>query len=134
MKEYRDGVDTIVDVTYSDPLNPQIRTGNASKGGYSVLRREEHKIEKYKDKVKPRDFIPFALSLYGAPGPHAVGLIDQLAYRIAQMREVRKSQIADMLWVGISTVSFCSFAEMIHARSRPFINVTPVDGLPPAGD
>lgn len=134
LREFRDGVDTVVDVTYSDPLNPQIRTGNASKGGHSALLRDEKKIAKYKEKVKPREFIPFSISLYGAPGPRAVGLIDQLAYRIAQMREVPKDQVADMLWVGISTVSFNSFAEMIHKRSPHMLTVTPFDVLPPVGD
>ena len=134
LREFRDGVDTVVDVTYSDPLNPQIRTGNASKGGHSALLRDEKKIAKYKEKVKPREFIPFSISLYGAPGPRAVGLVDQLAYRIAQMREVPKDQVADMLWVGISTVSFNSFAEMIHKRSPHMLTVTPFDVLPPVGD
>jgi hypothetical protein len=130
LREFRDGVDTIVDVTFSDPLNPQIRTGNASKGGYSAQMREEKKIAKYKDKVKPREFIPFTISLYGAPGPRAVGLIDQLAYRIAQMREVDKAKVADMLWVGISIVAFNCFAEMIRTRSPLMLTETPFDALP----
>ena len=96
--------------------------------------REEKKIAKYKDKVKPRDFIPFTLSLYGAPGPRAVGLIDQLAYRIAQMREVDKARVADMLWSGISVVAFNSFAEMITKRLPRMLIETPFDALPPAGE
>ena len=134
LREFRDGVDTVVDVTYSDPLNPQIRTGNASKGGHSALLRDDKKIAKYRDKVKPREFIPFSISLYGAPGPRAVGLVDQLAYRIAQMREVPKDQVADMLWVGVSTVSFNSFAEMIDKHTPCLRTQTLFDALPPAGD
>ena len=48
--------------------------------------------------------------------------------------EVPKDQVADMLWVGVSTVSFNSFAEMIYKRNPHMLTVTPFDALPPVGD
>lgn len=39
MKEFRDGVDTIVDVINSEPSNPQICTAKASSGYSTTLRQ-----------------------------------------------------------------------------------------------
>ncbi len=131
---FKDGVNLVVDVTYSDPLSPAVLARNALKGGSSTVVRGDAKIAKYREAVKPNDFIPFAVSLYGVLGPQALTLLDALAFRIAVMRGLEKAQVFDQLLIGVSCVTYSHIASAILGHSSPNALNDPFDALPPRAD
>ncbi len=132
--EFKNGVHTLVDVTYSDPLSPAVISRNAIKGGVSTVVRGDAKIAKYREAVKPKEFIPFAVSLYGVLGPQALTLVDALAHRIAIMRELDKAQVADQIFIGISCVTYTHIASAILSHSPHVHDDSLFDVLPLGGD
>jgi hypothetical protein len=131
----QNGTNTIVDVTYSDPLSPHggICSRNAAKGGSSADERERSKIAKYRTRVRPNEFVPFAISLYGAPGPHALGLVEQLAFRISRMRELEYGQVLDRIWINLSCITFNFISASILKRAPLMHNASDFDALPMGG-
>jgi hypothetical protein len=127
-----------IDTTYSDPIAPNIAVRNATQGGVSARIREEAKIAKYRVRVAPNLFTPFAISLYGAPGPHAIGIAEQLAYRIARMHQLDYAQVLHQFWVNVSCTTMIHLSACVEDRldylhhQNPFGNLMPnvVDGPP----
>ncbi len=91
-------------------------------------------MKERKKAVKPKEFIPFAVSLYGALGPQALTLVDALAHRIAYMRELDKSQVADQILIGVSCVTYNHIASAILSHSPHVHDDSSFDVLPLGGD
>ena len=115
------------------PCSPPLfkNDANAEKPGVAVERRERAKTEKQRARIAPVLFSPFGVSLYGAPGPCARSLTEQLCVRISRLLDLDNSYVTQVIWNRISCALMSSIATTLNVRmERMRSDITLADVIP----
>ena len=92
-----------VDVTVVSAVQLDTLANAARQRGAAAQHRAQLKINKYAADLRERaDFSPFVIESYGHIGIHAVGIIDDLARRIARAQDLERSIVLQSIYIELS--------------------------------
>jgi hypothetical protein len=118
LQQYFEGRNVAVDVTFVNPLLPDVLTGTIKNAKFAANDRERKKSEKYRANLDTHGigFRPFAMTTYGGFGDHALTFIHELATVISRNEDTQIGTEMKRIYEHLSIVAHNSFADAIIDR------------------